>query len=486
MSCNISTLKPQIVWKHFAEICNIPHPSSHEEAIREYVVNFAKSQNLECRVDEANNVIVRKPATEGMEDRGVLILQAHLDMVPQKNNEKVFDFTKDSIEPYIDGEWVTADGTTLGADNGIGAAAILAVLESSDIRHGAIEALFTATEETGMYGAFGLQAGELQGDILLNLDSEAEGELYVGCAGGVDLNVIFKVEDVEVKGDYKSIEICVKGLKGGHSGVDIILGRANANKLLFRLLKLAKDKYGVQLSSVNGGDLRNAIPRESKAIVLVPTANESDLLAAVKAFETDVVAEYKGIEESISVEMNSVDTVEMMIASDSQSKLINAVCDAPNDVINMSRSMQGLVQTSSNLAIVSSSEGEVSVQCLLRSASDAEKASLAKDLSAVFESAGASVELTGAYSGWDPNMDSPILKAMGDSYEALYGTKPKVTAIHAGLECGIIGGNYPDMDMISFGPTICFPHSPDEKVEIESVAKFWDFLCNTLGNAPKR
>ena len=486
MSCNISTLEPQNVWKYFSEICAIPHPSNHEEAIREYIINFAKSHKLECTLDNANNIVVRKPATEGMESRRVIALQSHLDMVPQKNNDKVFDFTKDAIEPYINGEWVTADGTTLGSDNGIGVAAILAVLASTSIQHGAIEALFTATEETGMHGAFGLQKGDLKAEILLNLDSETEGELYVGCAGGLDANITFTFDKVKSHESSKTFEIYVKGLKGGHSGVDIILKRANANRLLFGLLRLVSDKCGVQLASVAGGDLRNAITREAKAIVVVPTANEAEVISALKAFEADTIEQYKGVEDSISIEITSVEPVQTVIDPEVTRRLISAICDTPNDVISMSTSMPGLVQTSSNLAIVSSRGSEVHIESLLRSSSNEEKDALAKDISSVFESAGAKVEFSGGYSGWNPNMDSPILKAMGDSYENLYGNRPKITAIHAGLECGIIGGVYPKMDMISFGPTICFPHSPDEKVEISSVAKFWDFLCNTLSNAPQK
>ena len=486
MSCNISKLEPQNVWKYFSEICAIPHPSSHEEAIREYVVNFAKSHNLECTVDKANNIVVRKPATPGMEGKKVVALQSHLDMVPQKNNEKVFDFTKDAIQPCIDGEWVTADGTTLGADNGIGIAATLAVLADDKIQHGAIEALFTATEETGMHGAFGLEGGVLNADILLNLDSETEGELYVGCAGGLDANITFKCENVKIEGDYKTFEIYVKGLKGGHSGVDIILKRANANKLIFKALKIVNEKYGVQLASIAGGDLRNAIPRESKAVVLVPVEFEAEFIKEIKTFEVEADAQYKGIEIGVEVALTPVEAVATMIDPKVTINLINAICDVPNDIISMSTSMIGLVQTSSNLAIVKSNEGEIHIECLLRSSSNDEKDSLAKDMASVFEAQGAIVEFTGGYSGWNPNMESPILKAMGDSYEALYGKKAEVTAIHAGLECGVIGGVYPNMDMISFGPTICFPHSPDEKVNIESVAKFWDFLCNTLSNAPQK
>ena len=443
MDKNLTALKPALVWKHFAEIAKIPRPSSHEEKIRAYVIGVAKSLGLECKEDAAHNVYVRKPASKGMENRKGIVLQAHLDMVPQKNNDKKFDFTKDPIEAYIDGEWVTANGTTLGADNGIGAAAILAVLEDDTLEHGPLEALFTATEETGMDGAFGLKKGVLHGDILLNLDSEEEGELYVGCAGGVDANITFKYKAEPTPArNYRAVKLVVKGLKGGHSGIQIVEQRANANKLLFRFIREQKKSMDILLCSVDGGGLRNAI----------------------KLTETE--------------------TPETMIAKEVAENLIRAVVGCPNGVQKMSVSMPGLVQTSSNLARVVSDGKTVKLQCLLRSSVNSEKEELGEAISAVFELAGAKVELTGAYNGWKPNLDSPILAAMKASYKALFGKEPAVTAIHAGLECGIIGTNYPKLDMISFGPTICYPHSPDEKVNIASVGKFYEFLVDTLKNAP--
>lgn len=487
MNRDLTGLQPRAVWKHFSKICAIPHPSHHETAIREYVVSVARSCSLECEMDDAGNVIVRKPATEGMESRKGIVLQAHLDMVPQKNGDKVFDFEKDPIEAYIDGEWVTANGTTLGSDNGMGAAAILAVLESKDIAHGPLEALFTATEETGMDGAFGLKGGVLRGDIMLNLDSETEGELYVGCAGGLDANISMKyTQDAAPYMEHRAMRVSVKGLKGGHSGIEIVLQRANANKLLFRFLRMAEKKYDIHLSEVDGGGLRNAIPREATAVMLIPVGRSSEFVADVEAFEKVINAEFKGIEDNISFKTTDAERPLTVMDSESENNLINAICACPNGVIKMSVSMHGLVQTSTNLARVVVKDGAVKMQCLLRSTCNSEKESLGEDISAVFELAGANVELSGGYDGWNPNMESPILRAMTESYTALYGKKPAITAIHAGLECGIIGGNYPNLDMISFGPTICFPHSPDEKVNIESVAKFWDFLCHTLGNAPKK
>ena len=482
MNRDFSALCPALVWKHFAAICNIPHPSHHEEKIRQYVVDFAEAQGLEYKVDEANNVYVRKPATAGMENRKGIVIQAHLDMVPQKNNDKVFDFENDPIEAYIDGEWVTANGTTLGADNGIGAAAILAVLEDKTLVHGEVEALFTATEETGMDGAFGLKGGLLKGDILLNLDSETEGELYVGCAGGLDANITLPYTAEAAPAGYVAYSVEVKGLKGGHSGIQIGYQRANANRELFRLLN--HTACDVRLASVDGGGLRNAIPREATAVVLVSEADTATFEAEVAQAEKTLVAEFANIEDSISVKCTKCQMPTTVIPAQVAEKLAKAVIGAPNGVVKMSVEMEGLVQTSSNLARVVSDGSVVKIQCLLRSSVNSEKHALGEAIKGVFELAGATVELSGDYDGWKPNMESPILHTMLASYESLYGVKPAVMAIHAGLECGIIGGKYEGLDMISFGPTICFPHSPDEKVEIASVEKFYSFLLHTLANAP--
>jgi dipeptidase D len=482
----LTELNPTTLWGHFAEICNIPRPSGHEAEIRQYIVDFAVKHNLEHTVDSADNVIVRKPATPGMEGRKGIVLQAHLDMVPQKNGDKVFDFTKDPIEAYVDGDVVTANGTTLGADNGIGVAAALAVLESTDIKHGPVEALFTATEETGMDGAFGLKAGELTGEILLNLDSETEGELYVGCAGGLDANIVMPYAAEKTPQGYKAVKVKVTGLKGGHSGIEIILQRANANKVLFRLLRTHL-RNGTLLASVDGGGLRNAIPREAEAVVLVPAEGYTAFSEAIKELTATIIAEYKDIEDAISVEVASVaDYPATIIPAPNATRLADAVIACPNGVIKMSTSMPGLVQTSNNLARVVSDGESVKMQTLMRSSVGSEKDFVGEQISAVMELAGAETTLSGSYDGWNPNMNSPILKTMRAGYKKLYGVEPAVTAIHAGLECGIIGGTYPKMDMISFGPTISYPHSPDEKVNIPSVGKFWDFLVHTLENAPAK
>lgn len=481
MDKNLNALQPAAVWKYFSEIAAIPRPSHHEERIREYILRFAERHRLEHCLDEAGNVYIRKGATPGMENRKGIVLQAHLDMVPQKNNDKEFDFENDPIEAYVDGEWVTANGTTLGADNGIGAASILAVLADDSAVHGDIEGLFTATEETGMDGAFGLKPGLLKGDILLNLDSETEGELYVGCAGGLDLNASlgYSAEAAPATG-YKAITLTVKGLKGGHSGIQIGCQRGNANRLLFRFLNAAKQEY--LLAAIDGGGLRNAIPREAVATLLVKDV--PTFAAEAAEYEKTIINEFDGIEDSISVEVAEAAMPATVMPADTASRLAKAVIGLPDGVIRMSSAMEGLVQTSTNLARVVSDGSSVKMQCLLRSSMNSEKVALGEAMSAVLELAGFKVELSGSYDGWNPDMNSPVLHAMRDSYKALFGVEPAVTAIHAGLECGIIGGTYPGLDMISFGPTICYPHSPDEKVNIASVGKFYAFLLDTLKNAP--
>ena len=486
MDKNLLALKPALVWKHFAAIAAIPHPSYHEEAIRQYIVDFAAAKGIDHKVDDAGNVYLSKPATAGMEDRKGIVMQAHTDMVPQKNNDKVFDFEKDSIEAYIDGEWVTANGTTLGADNGIGMAAILAVMEDDTLVHGPIEALFTATEETGMEGAFGLKGDLLKGDILLNLDSEDEGELYVGCAGGLDANIAIDYVAEPAAEGKEALQLSVKGCKGGHSGIQIICQRANANKLLFRLLRQLAAEMSFDLAAVDGGGLRNAIPREALATILVEKGSAEAVKATAKAMEATFVAEFADVEDSIAVAVESVAMPESVIPAPTARNLMAAVVACPNGVDKMSLAMEGLVQTSNNLARVVSDGKQIRLQTLIRSSVRSEKEAVGDAIKALFEMAGGCVELSGAYDGWNPNMQSPILKAMLSSYEALYGVRPAIKAIHAGLECGIISTNYPALDMISFGPTIRYPHSPDEKVEIASVEKFYNFLTHTLANAPKK
>ena len=484
MSKDILNLEPKDLWKNFYSLTQIPRPSKKEVQVQQFAVDFGKSLGLETIIDEVGNVIIRKPATPGMENRKGVILQGHLDMVPQKNSDKVHDFEKDPIDAVIDGEWVKAKGTTLGADNGMGVAAAMAVLESKNIPHGPVEALFTCDEETGMTGAFGLKAGILKGDILMNLDSETEGELYIGCAGGTNANIKFIHKEVYADPGVVAYKLSVTGLKGGHSGVDIHLGRGNSNKVLFRILWHGVRKHGLRLSMVDGGSLRNAIPRESFAIITIPSAMKDDFLKCLPGITEKVRKELSAVEPDLKIEVVPVDVPKSVMDEKTQNNLINAIYGCPNGVIRMSDEMPGLVETSTNLAIVKSENGVIWVHCLLRSSVDSAKMDLEHMMQSVFELAGAEINFDGQYPGWKPNPNSPILKAMQNIYQKKYGTVPKITAIHAGLECGLMGGVYPSWDMISFGPTIIHPHSPDEKVNIATVQKFWDFLVETLKEVP--
>ena len=483
----IKNLQPTEIWSIFDQMCAIPHPSYHEDAIQEWAVNFGKNLGLETIHDEAGNVIIKKPATPGMENRKTVVLQGHLDMVPQKNSDKDHDFTKDPIEPYVDGDWVTANGTTLGADNGVGASSAMAVLASTTIKHGPIEVLLTANEEAGMDGANALKGGLLDADILINTDSEDEGELYVGCAGGEDANIKFTYSEEAIPAGCVALKVSVTGMKGGHSGIDIPLGRGNANKVFFRIMNAAGD-LDVKLASVDGGSLRNAIPREAFAVVVVEEAKAADFIALVDEVASDVKAELSATEPGLAVDVEETELPAAVIDANTQANLTAAVVACPNGVIRMSNSMEGLVETSTNLAIVKSDADTKTIlcACLMRSSVDTAKAELASRLKAVFELAGAAVEFDGEYPGWKPNMESPILKTMQEIYNKRWGVVPKIMAIHAGLECGILAKNYPHWDMISFGPTIRFPHSPDEKINIETVQKYWEFMVLTLENIPEK
>ncbi len=484
MSKEIINLEPKAVWENFYQLTQVPRPSKHEGKIQDFMMKFGKSLGLETEKDAIGNVVIRKPATPGMENRKGIVMQGHLDMVPQKNNDTKHDFEKDPIDARIDGEWVKARGTTLGADNGMGVAAAMTVLASKTLVHGPVEALFTCDEETGMTGALGLQAGWLKGDILLNMDSEDEGELYVGCAGGVNGNIEFEYDEMIVPKGYSSYKLIIKGLKGGHSGLDINLGRGNANKLMVRFLKHAIQEMDVRLAEINGGGMRNAIPRECYAIVVVPTESASEFLAAVSKYENIYKAELKVSEPNLSFAAEECAKPKSLIDERVQDDMIDSVYACPNGMIRMSDNMPGLVETSTNLATVKSENGVISVKCLLRSSVDSAKEDLCEQVESVFSLAGGMVRFDGGYPGWKPNMDSAILKQMQKIYENKFGKVPEIKAIHAGLECGILGANYPHWDMISFGPTMRFPHSPDEKVNIPTVAKFWDFLVETLKNAP--
>ncbi len=483
---DIRNLEPKVLWNNFYSLTQIPRPSGKKEEIGKFLVEFGKSLGLETLQDEIGNVLVRKPATPGMEDRKGVVLQSHMDMVPQKNSNVDHDFAKDPIQTIIEGEWVRANNTTLGADNGIGVAAAMAVLQSTDIPHPAVEMFITVDEETGMDGAFGLQPNFLKGDILINMDSEDEGELYVGCAGGLDANISFRYKEEEVPADDVAFMLSLTGLKGGHSGVDIHLQRANANKLIFRFLKSAVAEVEARMSCIEGGNLRNAIPREAFSVITVPKGNEDDLMELVAEYEALFIEEFKGVEESISFKAEKTERISGLMPEEVQDDLINAVTACPNGVYRFIPEVPDVVETSNNLAIVRSDGKGIEVKCLIRSSVESRKEELGSAIESVFSLAGGKVEFSGAYPGWKPNLESPILKEMIKVYERDFGKTPKILIIHAGLECGILGTNYPEMDMISFGPTIRFPHSPDEKVNIETVQKFWDYLKAVLADIPKK
>jgi len=484
----IKNLNPVEVWSVFDQMLQIPRPSKHEEKIQEWAVNFGNHLGLETIKDEVGNVIIRKPATPGMENCKGVILQGHLDMVPQKNSDKAHNFETDPIEAVIDGEWVKANGTTLGSDNGIGVSAAMAVLASDKIKHGPVEVLLTATEETGMDGANGLKPGLLNGDILINMDSEDEGELYVGCAGGEDVTCKFKYTEKKTAKNQVGLKLSVTGMKGGHSGIDIPLGRGNAIKVFFRILNAAYEQFDVRLANIEGGSLRNAIPREAFGVVVVKKKKAEELAQMVEELAGVIKSELAVTEPTLTVSLEEVKLPKKVIGKKIQKNLTAAIIACPNAVIRMSDSMEGLVETSTNLAIVKSDvkKKTITASCLMRSSVDSAKEELGSRIKAVLELAGACVKFSGAYPGWKPNMDSAILKTMQDVYNTRFGRIPEIKAIHAGLECGILGGNYPHWDMISFGPTIRFPHSPDEKVNIATVQKFWDFLVATLESIPEK
>jgi dipeptidase D len=482
----ISELDPKELWKHFYSLTQIPRPSKKESGAVDFMRQFGEGLDLETIVDDVGNVIIKKPAVPGMENRKTVVLQGHLDMVPQKNSDTDHDFEKDPIQSYIDGEWVTAKGTTLGADNGIGVAAAMAVLESKNLKHGPVEALFTVDEESGMTGAFGLKPGLLDGDILINMDSEDEGELYVGCAGGTNANISFPLKKEEVPGGHVALKLSLTGLKGGHSGIDIPLYKGNSNKLLNRFLWYGLRNHSMRLSSIEGGNLRNAIPRESFAIVTLPESEKKTILEWVRTMEKTLQNEYATIDPELKFQAAETALPGDVLENEIAHSIVNAVYAAPNNVMRMSNDMPGLVETSTNLAVYKTHEDRLEVLCLLRSSVSSAMEDLKNQFRAVFEPAGAKVTFDGEYPGWKPNMASPILKTMQKVYEKRFGVVPEIKAIHAGLECGLLGGVYPNLDMISFGPTIRFPHSPDEKVHIETVKKFWEFLVATLEEIPQK
>ena len=484
MSNELRIIEPICLWNKFADLNAVPRPSKKEERIIEFIKAFGNSLGLETFEDQIRNVIIRKPATPGMENRKSIVLQSHLDMVHQKNNDTVFDFDVQGIEMFVDNDWIKAKGTTLGADNGIGVATIMAILESDTIPHPAIEALFTIDEETGMTGALNLKAGILKGSILLNLDTEQDDEIDIGCAGGIVVTAVGNYQLEELPADYSAWRISVKGLNGGHSGMDIHKGLGNANKIMNRLLYKGFELFGLAVSEINGGSLRNAIPRESESIIILPKNKINDFNTAFEQLIKDIKFELKTTEPTLQIGLQEAPLPNLIMNSVSQIQLINAIYSVSNGVYRMSADIDNLVETSNNLARVIVKDGKIFIACLTRSSIESSKMDLAQALEANFKMANLQVSFSGSYPGWTPNVSSPILKVLTSVYEQLYQKKPKVVACHAGLECGILGKNYPNMDMISFGPTILGAHSPDERVSISSVQKYWRFVLEILKAIP--
>ncbi|OQX36622.1 MAG: cytosol nonspecific dipeptidase [Oceanospirillales bacterium LUC14_002_19_P2] len=479
-------LSPNGLWQWFETICSIPHPSGHEIALRDHIQQWAQAEGLETQVDTVGNLIIRKPATVGMEDRKGVILQAHLDMVPQCNADKQHVFEQDPITTIIDGEWVRADGTTLGADNGIGMASALAVMAAKDIPHGPLEVLLTINEEAGMTGAFGLQAGLLKGDILINTDSEEEGDVYMGCAGGVDVQVNRTIERQPLPAGYQSFELTLSGLKGGHSGCDIHLGRGNANKLLARFLFGHAEELELCVADIRGGSLRNAIPREAGATIAVSAANADTLKALVDRYRCILSSELAATEPTLKLELSPADAPAQVFTTADQRTLLAMMHAAPNGVIRMSDAFPGVVETSTDMGVVKTTEEQVEILFLVRSTIDSGRNMVENMLRALAFTAGADMEASGAYPGWKPDATSPVMQIVRDVYQEKFGKLPSIQVIHAGLECGLFKEPYPSLDMVSIGPTIRFPHSPDEKVDIASVGRYWELLVAVLGAIPAR
>ncbi len=486
MNKAIRNLEPKALWKNFSDLNAVPRGSKKEEKVIQFMVDFGNRLGLETIVDPIQNVIIKKPATKGMENRKTVVLQSHLDMVWQKNNDTDFDFETEGIKMIIDGDWVTADGTTLGADNGLGVAAIMSIFESDDIPHPALEALFTIDEETGMTGAQGLQGGYLDGEILLNLDTEDDEEIDMGCAGGIDVTATANYKEELVLDNTISMCLNVTGLNGGHSGMDIHRGFGNANKIMNRLLFETFD-FEINIVSIHGGSLRNAIPRESNVVLVVPKAKKEAYKNKIDAISKDIKKEFKTMDNGLVISLKECEKhATKAMVTRSQITLIKAIYATHNGVYRMSPDMDGLTETSNNLAKVVVENGKIQIDCLTRSSVESSKMDLAQGLRSSFELAGYDVKFSGSYPGWQPNVDSAILGVMTDVYTNMFEEKPNIVACHAGLECGILGTNYPEMDMISFGPTIQGAHSPDERANIASSLKFWKYLLSILENIPKR
>lgn len=482
----LSTLEPKFTWQIFNDICKIPHPSHHEQMITKYIVDFANSHHIAYQIDKAGNILLTKPATKGLEHCPSIALQAHMDMVPQKNEGTVHDFLTDPIQAYVDGEWVKAKGTTLGADNGVGLASALAVLIDPTVEHGPLEVLVTTSEETGMHGAFGLQPNWLKSKYLINTDSEDEGEIFTGCAGGVDFTTTFAITYAVMPEKHDCyMRISLKGLKGGHSGCDIYLGRGNAIKLMARFLAEYAQDFSFRLADIQGGSLRNAIPREAFAEISLNKQDLPKLESIIQQYKSTLKNELGSVEPNIEINLSDVDEtkVRRVLTTEHQNKIINWLNSAPNGVVRMSNQIHGVVETSLNLGIVNIKENQLYVNFLIRSQVDSAKDAVVSTLISLSQLVNANYEISGGYSGWEPKLDSSLLQLAKDKYHELFSQKAKIMVIHAGLECGLFKQSYPDMDMISIGPTIVSPHSPDEKVNIQSVHRYWDLLIAILKSA---
>ncbi len=479
---SLNNLQPQLIWNNFEKLNAIPRASKKETQVVKFIENFGKTLGLETYVDKVGNVIIKKPATAGMENKQTIALQSHLDMVHQKNSDTDFDFDTEGIKMYIDGDWVKARGTTLGADNGIGVATIMSILESKDIPHPPLEALFTIDEETGMTGALSLQPGLLKASIMLNLDTEEDNELTIGCAGGIDVTAQGTYKNEKPQANNVCFELVVKGLTGGHSGTDIHLGRGNANKIMNRILGYIANQIPIQISTINGGGLRNAIPRESKTKVCCQTNDKAKFEQLFNEIAAIVKVENAVTDPDMAVQIIACDVAEGAMNITDSVNFIRAVSACPNGIFRMSSTISNLVQSSNNLAAIELSNGKYSIKCLTRSSVDTEKLEVAHAVRSSFELIGANVAYSGSYPGWTPKPESDIVKIMSSLYVKMFNDQPLVNACHAGLECGILNGPYPNIDMISFGPTIRGAHSPDEKVSISSVQKFWKYLLETLKN----
>lgn len=483
---DIKNLQPQAVWKNFYLLTRVPRPSGHLEKIQKFLLDWAAEHNVEARMDRAGNILMLKPASPGMEDRKVVTLQGHMDMVPQKTNDSTHDFENDPIGAYVDGDWVKARGTTLGSDDGMAVATIMAIMEDNSLVHGPLEGFITADEETTMYGVNNMAPDTLQGDILLNLDNETEGEMVIGSAGGVNLTAKLAYKEVESEAGDVAVRVALSNLLGGHSGLEINEGRGNANKMMARLVQDAIANFEARLASWKGGNMRNAIPRDAEVVLTVPKENVEDLKEVVDEWRQTFEDEYGAIEKDLKLEVALTELPATLVPEEIQDNLVNALCACHNGVLRFIPEVPSIVETSSNLAIVEIGGGEVMFKVLVRSSRDSMRECCVETLESVFSMAGMKVELSGEYPAWQPNPNSEIVRIMEDVYRELFGTDNKVQVVHAGLECGIIGSYRPGMDMVSFGPTLRSPHTPNERCYIPSVEKYWRFVLATLERVPKK